>query len=197
MNNVLAITADLKRCSIAMRYEEKLFEVNENLDSPTYLARLTQNLFDENNIELSKIQKLVTTSGPGSFTGIRTAQSFLKGLSLALNIPVNCCSYFEVIKHLYGSNEFVAIIKSEKNQVYFKNFSDGEFGVATYQEFNEKISEDLPLAGEPIEKVLKTRPNKFTEIQDFKKAKYLLDIENLESNLKPLYIVAAVKNSQS
>lgn len=195
MNNVLAVTADLKRCSIAVRYENKLFEINENLDSPTYLVQLSKNLFDENDIDLDNIQKLITASGPGSFTGIRTAQSFVKGLSLALNIPSACCSYFDVIKNLYGKNQLIAIIKSEKNQVYYKDFSAKLFGIAPYQKFEENISENLPIVGDRIEEILKFTKHEFIEISDFKKARYLLDIENLELYVKPLYISAALKNN--
>lgn len=193
MNNVLAVTADLKRCSVAVRYNNRVFSIDESLDSSTYLVPVTKALLDENNIELSKMERLITSSGPGSFTGIRTAQSFIKGLSLALGIPAFCCSYFDVIKNIFGNNKFVAVIKSEKNQIYFKDFSSGLYGVTPFQKLEENISSDLPLAGDKIEEILNFTNRKFTEVSDFKKAKCFLEIEALESEIKPIYINAQTK----
>ena len=87
MSNILAVTAELKGCSIACKFEGKVFELNENLDSSTYLVKLAQDFCEKYGIDLTKIDRIITASGPGSFTGIRTAQSFVKGLSFALKIP--------------------------------------------------------------------------------------------------------------
>ena len=191
MCNILAVTADLKRCSIAIKYENEIFEINESADAPTYLVQLTENLILKNRIDLKKIQKLITVSGPGSFTGIRTAQSFIKGLALALNIPTFCVSYFDVIRNIYGhENKLIAIIKSEKNQVYFKNFSNEKFGVTSYENFEKIAEKNLPLVGEKIEDLLEITERKFIEIKNFKDAKNLIAIKSCEEKIQPLYINA-------
>ncbi len=43
-------------------------------------------------IKIGDLSRLVTSSGPGSFTGLRIAYSSLKGLSLALNLPIETMS---------------------------------------------------------------------------------------------------------
>jgi len=195
MSNVLSITADLKRCSIAVKFEGQLFEVNEDVNAPTYLVKLAQNLFEQNKIDLQRIDRIITASGPGSFTGIRTAQSFVKGLSLALKIPAVCASYFQVIKNLFEKNfgqDLVAIIKSEKNQVYLHDFATGNFGVSPYDSL-EKIldsKQDIPLVGDKIDEILQNTGREFLEIKDYKSAKNFLELEEFESKVAPLYINA-------
>jgi tRNA A37 threonylcarbamoyladenosine modification protein TsaB len=99
--NVLAITACLKRCSIAIAYDGELFEVNEYIDAPKNLVFLTDELIKSKGVDLRRINGVITVSGPGSFTGIRTAQSLTKGIAFSMKIPAASVSYFDVIQHIY------------------------------------------------------------------------------------------------
>lgn len=190
MNNVLAVTADLKRCSIAVFYENELFEANENIDSPTYLVQLANDLCATNSIDINKLNRLLTVSGPGSFTGIRTAQSFVKGLSLALDIPADCVSYFDVIKNLYNhENNLVAVINSDKKQVYYRDFLSDTQGVIPSEELDNIITPiKIPLVGDKIISVKYEN----TVIPDFKSAKFLLDAaEDQLTEVQPLYMIGS------
>ena len=193
----MAVTADLKKCSIAVKFEGQLFEISENVNAPTYLVKLAQDLFARNKIDLQKIDRIITASGPGSFTGIRTAQSFVKGLSLAMKIPAVCASYFQVIKNLFEKtleqkNDLVAIIKSEKNQVYFHDFVTGNFGVSPYDSLEKMLgsAKSIPLAGDKIDEILQNTERKFFEIKDYKNAKNFLELTEFEPKVSPLYINA-------
>lgn len=197
-NNVLAVTADLKRCSVAVTYEGKLFECNDNVNAPTYLVKLAQDLCNENNIDLRKLNRVITVSGPGSFTGIRTAQSFAKGIGLALNIPTTCASYFQVIKHKVGEmldlgNDFVSIIQNEKNQVYYYDFSTGNMGVSSYDHLLQITK--LPLVGDKIEEILKHDFVKFFEVKNYKEAKNFLELTEFEPGIFPLYINSRMQST--
>ena len=97
MKNILAITANLASCSIAILYKNKLIELNANANSTSHLAWLAQKFLDDNSIDPKEIDGVITTSGPGSFTGIRAAQSFVKGFAFTLKIPAVSVSYFDVI----------------------------------------------------------------------------------------------------
>ncbi len=190
MNNILAITAELKRCSIACKFDGQVFETNENLDASTYLVKLAQDFCEDYKIDLTRIDRIITASGPGSFTGIRTAQSFVKGLSFALKIPATCASYFQVIRDMFGQEkDFVAIIKSAKNQAYFHNFSTNDFGISPY----DQLQTDLPLVGDRIDEVLPKINRGFFEIKDFRNAVNFVDLTEFESYVAPLYINARCK----
>ena len=199
MNNILAVTADLKRCSIAVKFEGKLSEINEDVNAPTYLVKLAQDFCMRNKIDLQKIDRIITASGPGSFTGIRTAQSFTKGLALALGIPAVCASYFQIIKNLFEQefgqrNDLVSIIQSEKKQVYFHDFSTGSFGVCPYESLEKMLNSEqkAPLAGDKIIEVLQNTKREFFEIKNYKNAKNFLELTEFEPAVVPLYINARV-----
>ncbi len=206
IENVLAVTADLKRCSIAVKFDGQMFEINENVNAPTYLVKLAEDLCSRNKIDLERIDRVITASGPGSFTGIRTAQSFAKGFSLALGIPAVCASYFQVIKNLFAQKfgqekNPTAIIRSEKNQAYFFDFATGNFGVSPYESLEKilnskktaRASEALslqPLAGDKIDEILHNTAREFFEIDDYKDARNFLDLTEFQSKVSPLYINA-------
>ena len=197
MNNILAVTADLKRCSIAVKFEGKLSEINEDVNAPTYLVKLAQDFCMRNKIDLQKIDRIITASGPGSFTGIRTAQSFTKGLALALGIPAVCASYFQIIKNLFEQefgqrNDLVSIIQSEKKQVYFHDFSTGSFGVCPYESLEKMLNSEqkAPLAGDKIIEVLQNTKREFFEIKNYKNAKNFLELTEFQPTVVPLYINA-------
>lgn len=205
MKNVIAISACLKRCSVAISYKNQFFQVTEYVDAATNLALLLQNLIRKNDISIKEIEGVITASGPGSFTGIRTAQSLAKALAMTLRIPSASISYFDVIDYIAAekSSNRSIIIKSEKNQAYFKKIQNGyeEIGVSSYEQLIKKTEECDFLIGENIPEIHQLINNStiiYKEIADFRNAKYLLNFSeqiNKNSKIIPLYINAAVKLS--
>lgn len=190
MKNVLAVTACLKRCSVAVQYENRVYEANENADAAANLVYIANELFKTNSIDIKKLDGVITASGPGSFTGIRVAQSFAKGVALACNIPSVSVSYFDVIQKIYGhsSDNLIVVIKSEKNQAYYKIMRDNQTGVAPYEELANLFSKDALVIGEKLPCDLD-----ITEVPDFRDAKHLLqftELLNEDSTVTPLYINA-------
>ncbi|GHU11577.1 hypothetical protein FACS189449_03320 [Alphaproteobacteria bacterium] len=102
MKNILAVTACLKRCSIAILYEGVIFEQNLDTDSSANLVSVADALVHENNVDLRKIDGVITASGPGSFTGIRVSHSFVKGVAFSLGIPAISVDYFAVVDSMYN-----------------------------------------------------------------------------------------------
>ncbi|MDR0677417.1 MAG: tRNA (adenosine(37)-N6)-threonylcarbamoyltransferase complex dimerization subunit type 1 TsaB [Holosporaceae bacterium] len=199
MKNIIAVTACLKRYSIAISYGDNIYEANENMDASSNLVWSADNLIKANNIDLQKIDGVITISGPGSFTGIRVAQSFAKGLALSLNIPIAAVSYFEIIErkvkslHYSSENEhtpLLIIIKSEMNNIYYR-YND-EVGVASCESFKDKVNSNCILAGDAIEEVSPYLKDKIIRVEyvcDFRDAKYLCDFSaEFKSHITPLYI---------
>src|SRR5690554_6675632 len=58
-----------------------------NTHSERLLDRLLR-MCSDNDVELSEVDLLCATSGPGSFTGLRIALATMKGLALGLNKPL-------------------------------------------------------------------------------------------------------------
>ncbi|MDR1334194.1 MAG: tRNA (adenosine(37)-N6)-threonylcarbamoyltransferase complex dimerization subunit type 1 TsaB [Holosporaceae bacterium] len=186
--NILAITACLKRCSVAFWYEENLYEANEYIDAAANLVCITQQVAATHNINFQKIDGIITASGPGSFTGIRVAQSFAKGLALSLRLPSASVSYFDVIHKIYApqneeASNIVILIESEKGHAYYK--IGDELGVSTCELLKNKIPAGATLIGDACEDFPQIIP-----AVDFRKAKHLLHFSDLitdTSKIVPLY----------
>ncbi len=206
MKNILSVTADLTHCSIAISWKGEIFAKNIGLNSTRYLASSVQDMLAEYAIQPSEIEGVVTASGPGSFTGIRTAQSFSKGFAFALEIPAVSVSYFDVIdseaNKRFGMIDFpkLIIIKSEKQQIYYdfrKQRGKSSTGVSVC-DISGIISgsHDVTLIGEGLEEII-SADQKFSII-DFRDAKYLLnffDRLNESSKMETLYINASTTSS--
>ncbi|MDR1982720.1 MAG: tRNA (adenosine(37)-N6)-threonylcarbamoyltransferase complex dimerization subunit type 1 TsaB [Holosporaceae bacterium] len=195
MKNIMAISACLKRCSLAISYDNQLYEINENIDAAANLVWLADNFVKSKNIDLGNIDGIITTSGPGSFTGIRVAQSFAKGLALSLGLPAASASYFDIIESFHQAENFHdigVVIKSEKNQIYYK--TNEEMGVSDPMSVSSKMNGKIVLMGDAIEMIVPHLKNKIPNvihITDFRDAKYLLNFPHYitrESRIHPLYI---------
>ncbi|MDR2682032.1 MAG: tRNA (adenosine(37)-N6)-threonylcarbamoyltransferase complex dimerization subunit type 1 TsaB [Holosporaceae bacterium] len=200
-NFLLAVTACLKRCSAALFCDGVVAEKNLNIDASSNFAGVVSDLLHENNLDVRKINGIITASGPGSFTGIRISQSFAKGMAFSLKIPAVSVDYFGVIDSIYqqkyqgGDFSRLIVIESDKNQLYFRYY-DGKrivHGVDSHENIQSYIEKNniqiiIGDASEKLEKNLSVR------IDDFRNARHLLTFSRLlsaESQIIPLYINAS------
>ncbi len=106
-------------------------------------------LCSQNQMQLSDIDLLVCTNGPGSFTGLRIAMSTLKGISLALGIPLvsipTLDAYHGCISSYPGA--VLTVIDAKKKRFYCALFVDGE-----------RKTDDLDAQVEQIETLLEPYP---------------------------------------
>lgn len=210
MKNILAMAACLKRCSVAVLYEDKMYEINEDIDAAANLVSLISKIIKMYDIDLKKIDGVITSSGPGSFTGIRTAQSVAKGISLSLKIPSASLDYFDVMANLANQKKHnnqmdrLVLIRSEKDQAYFKILKPDdsmiEMGISSYENLEDNIiAENKFIIVSDIDLkdalFLKNKTDSIEFVSYFKNAKHLLNfshIINSTSSIKPLYINARV-----
>ncbi len=81
----------------------------------------------DHSIELSELDLLCASSGPGSFTGLRIALATMKGLALGLNKPlvsVPTLDLFQGIARFIGG-ACLAVIDAKKQRFYTALFVDG------------------------------------------------------------------------
>ncbi len=76
------------------------------------LAPMVQAIFTQSGLRPRDLSRIAVCSGPGSFTGLRVALSFAKGLALPYKLPVLGLSSLEVLAHQYdpGHQQTKAII---------------------------------------------------------------------------------------
>ena len=205
--SVIAVTACLKRCSIAIQSDDgSIYEINEDLDATANLVGLTGELMEKSHMPWSGVKRIITASGPGSFTGIRTAQSMVQALSFSLQCEAVAISYFDIIlalasqsnSQINASNTLV-LIQNEKNHFYYA-YGD-EKGVVKPTHVSDfllhKVAK-IPLfvIGETDMTFLDSALSEIEYIKnnyDFRRALHFINCYNPEiaTAVRPLYINAA------
>lgn len=69
------------------------------------LIPAVQTMFAEHQIKIKDLTAIAVVSGPGSFTGIRIGLSFVKGVSLALQIPILSFSSLQIMALAHNFSE--------------------------------------------------------------------------------------------
>ncbi|MDR2766524.1 MAG: tRNA (adenosine(37)-N6)-threonylcarbamoyltransferase complex dimerization subunit type 1 TsaB [Holosporaceae bacterium] len=202
MGSLIAVTACLKRCSVAVAVGNVVREINEDVDAAANLVHLANKLLKAQNIAPNELVGVITASGPGSFTGIRVAQSFARGIALALKIPAASVSYFDVIRSVceekIAADDTLTVIKSEKEQIYYE-INSGNFrkaGVAAADDLECPLSERFWLLGDAVDEVSPHFAGKIVgvcAVDDFRNAAHLLNFSGIlceSSKIDTLYISA-------
>lgn len=151
---ILNIETSTEVCSVTIAENGKtLFqkESNEGLRHSELLTVFIQDLFQENNFEISKLDAVAVSKGPGSYTGLRIGVSVAKGLCYGLNIPLVGVGSIELmgIYAAANSNEFYS--KEKEEELLFCPMIDArrmEVYTALFAENGEQI---LPVTAEIID----------------------------------------------
>src|SRR5690606_22132445 len=72
------------------------------------------------DLDLSEVDAIAVTSGPGSFTGLRIGSATAKGLGLALDKPIISVPTVDSLAYnLFGTDRMICpIMDARRNQVY-------------------------------------------------------------------------------
>lgn len=91
MARILQIETSTEVCSVALSENGNLLFLKESLEGLNHSELLTvfiEDLLAENKIEISTIDAVAVSKGPGSYTGLRIGVSVAKGICYALHIPL-------------------------------------------------------------------------------------------------------------
>ena len=71
------------------------------------------------DLDYKKIEAIIICSGPGRYSGIRSAAAFAQGVHAATNCPVYSLSSFELIQgKVTESDDYSIVLEARKGQVY-------------------------------------------------------------------------------
>lgn len=119
---ILAIDTSSSVCSVAILENDKLIDKNELDDGRTHsenLMILLDELLKRNSIDISDIELIACSVGPGSFTGIRIGVATIKPFAEVLNIKVASVMSLEALsRNVENKETIVALIDARNNQVY-------------------------------------------------------------------------------
>ncbi|MGE0077831.1 MAG: tRNA (adenosine(37)-N6)-threonylcarbamoyltransferase complex dimerization subunit type 1 TsaB [Bacteroidales bacterium] len=91
MIHILCIETGTTTCSVALGNETGVIgykEVNDSKAHASHLSVLIDNLMTELNFDISKIDAVAISKGPGSYTGLRIGVSLAKGICYSLGKPL-------------------------------------------------------------------------------------------------------------
>ncbi|WKC57759.1 tRNA (adenosine(37)-N6)-threonylcarbamoyltransferase complex dimerization subunit type 1 TsaB [Borrelia sp. P9F1] len=128
----------------------------------------------KNQVDLDKLDLIINSSGPGSFTGLRVSLSFVKGLSLGLDIPFANIPTFDVFAHMVRERSEVVVTLSFTAGRYFLGYyscsklRDGVFCFSEEElfEYLEKFDSNLIIIGNGIEFVYEKLKSKYNIVSD-------------------------------
>lgn len=123
---ILSLETSAKVCSAAIHNKGELIasaEVHIEQSHASKLALIIKEIMQSAGIQYSQLAAVATTSGPGSYTGLRIGTSMAKGLAVGLNKPMLSLGTLELLAHQVSSknigNSFLCpMIDARRMEVY-------------------------------------------------------------------------------
>ncbi len=131
-NNILLIDTALNGVNICLYKPQRQQAVESYIETvrgqAEQIVPMIQDVIKRSDLKFSDIDAIVTTLGPGSFTGLRLGISAANSLALSLDIPVYGISSFDVVKWTYmgekdtASSDFGVILETKRSDFYVQLF---------------------------------------------------------------------------
>jgi len=127
--NILAFDTSTEKFSISILKNNKIVLNLTKILNKTYskfLVSILKKSLEKTNLNVKKINSILISLGPGSFTGIRIGIAAAKGLGMPHKICILGYSNMDVLVNSVDKNikkKIITIIKSKKNDYYFQVFN--------------------------------------------------------------------------
>lgn len=132
--NILSIEAANFSLSIALLSEGKikeLFTHPQAYDIESLILGVAKDMLEKHGLSFQDLKAVVTTSGPGSFTGIRIAMAASQGISMA--VPCEClaidaftlCQWWGRQSHGIQEGQDILIALESKRPELFLQLGEG------------------------------------------------------------------------
>ncbi|MBP5773293.1 MAG: tRNA (adenosine(37)-N6)-threonylcarbamoyltransferase complex dimerization subunit type 1 TsaB [Eubacterium sp.] len=161
---ILAIDSSSVAGSVCLYEDGEIKAEYITLDKRTHsetLLPLIDKLKSEANLDLSSIDAIAITGGPGSYTGLRIGGATAKGLGLALDKPIINVPTMEALAYnVVGADTLVCpMMDARKERVFtgLYKFNDGNVEVIkdqcvlTIDELVDEIDEPVVFLGDGVD----------------------------------------------
>jgi tRNA threonylcarbamoyladenosine biosynthesis protein TsaB len=164
---ILNIETATKNCSVSLGFKDKVIDTIEYADTGYSHAEKLHVYIDEllkkNAIQLSQLNAVAVSKGPGSYTGLRIGVSAAKGLAYALNIPLIAIStLYSLAKQVnLGENIYIIpVLDARRLEVYsavydqnHNQIRDVQANLLDQEPFNKYLEEKkVVFIGDAVEK---------------------------------------------
>ena len=111
MSYILNLETTTKQCSVAIGHKGKCIAdkqlLSEDYSHGEKLHLFIQNVLEKAKLELSQLDAVAISKGPGSFTGLRIGTAAAKGLCFSLGLPLIGLNTLEImVNPFFGKNQF-------------------------------------------------------------------------------------------
>ena len=151
--NFIAIDLSLNHLVILLGDTHKIFykkKIIVQRDRSALLFNSIQDIINDLNLDLSSLDILFSTIGPGNFNGIRVALSVVKGFAISNNTKIYGLSTLEAISRsfLNSNNKYIlSIIKASTDFYYLEWYNQLHKSIVPQKiiNINEKIELPVPI----------------------------------------------------
>ena len=114
-------------CCAVLRGGAVVAEIHEDMarGQAEALMPMLERVLEQAGIVWADLDALAVGVGPGNFTGIRISVSCARGLSLALGIPVQGVSSFELMRGEDGPDDSLVLVGAPRGHAYAMPFVGG------------------------------------------------------------------------
>ena len=128
--NILAIECASTVCGTALFLEDKMVDINEITKSrihAEHLPVIINNILIKHAVEVTDLDGIAISAGPGSYTGLRIGMSLAKGMAVTAEIPIVSIPTLEVMNSgIVREGKYWVLLHSHKNVVFAQRFDSGE-----------------------------------------------------------------------
>ncbi|MFQ6678508.1 MAG: tRNA (adenosine(37)-N6)-threonylcarbamoyltransferase complex dimerization subunit type 1 TsaB [Fidelibacterota bacterium] len=149
--NLLAVETATDVCSMALMLDNQvaaLYEENIPRQHAKKLPSFFQTILNEQRLDLSDLDGIAVSIGPGSFTGLRIGLSYSKGLAYSNNLPIIPVPTLEgVAQGCMSQNSFNVLLYSHRNLIYHQKFSSknkpiNNASISTWDQLKEVLDKE-------------------------------------------------------
>jgi len=90
------------------------------------LMPMLDNLMARASLSMQAVDRLAVTHGPGSFTGVRVGLSAMRGLALALNVPLKTYGTFQVMARGAATGSALLVAVDARRQTFYAQSFDAD-----------------------------------------------------------------------
>ena len=135
---ILQIETSTTNCSVAISRDGKTIAVKEISNGYSHAENLhvfMKEILENNNLEITDLNAIAVSKGPGSYTGLRIGVSAAKGLCFALEVPLIALETLEVLAQQVDieTGYIVPMIDARRLEAYTKVYDSNYKAVREIQ----------------------------------------------------------------
>jgi len=125
MPKILAFDTTTAACSVALIDDERCYEESKicHQRHGDWILAMIQSCLDDAECQLSDLDALAFSHGPGSFTGIRIAMSVIQAIAMVTELPVVSVSSLAAMAAAEhdkaNTRHIIAAIDARMSEIYF------------------------------------------------------------------------------